>query len=177
MHFLDFNGSFRSFCKQKQHFSLSRSLSRSPISSHFLLGFPLPPSPASRLAQLMVPCCVPITIQSEQRQIQTQRILEDNIICGLRKADVHKDNCTSMQRQSQRQSQPGTTNQRCRKDHAWAREGIWTCRQPLICNCSNHPFVKDHWEDIQRQRRSHKMFLFCTFNHYQLWSVITRTVL
>ena len=58
-------------------------------------------------------------------------------------------NCTYMQRQSQRQSKPSTTNQPCRKDHAWAREDIWTCRHPLICNCSNHPFVKDHWETFK----------------------------
>ena len=34
---------------------LSLSLSRSPISSHFLLGSPLPPIPDSRIVQLMVP--------------------------------------------------------------------------------------------------------------------------
>ena len=46
------------FAKKKQHFlslSLSLSLSRSPISSHFLLGSPLPPFPDSRIAQLLVP--------------------------------------------------------------------------------------------------------------------------
>ena len=63
IHFLHFYGSCRSFCKQKQHFSLSislsLSLSRSPISSHFLLGSPLPPIPDPRIAQLMVPCCSP----------------------------------------------------------------------------------------------------------------------
>ena len=51
-------GSFRSFCKQKQHFStlsLSLSLSRSPISSHFLLGSPLPPIKDTRIPQLKVP--------------------------------------------------------------------------------------------------------------------------
>ena len=47
---------FRSFCKQKQHFSflfLSLSLPLSP--SHFLLGSLLPPIPDSRIAQLKVP--------------------------------------------------------------------------------------------------------------------------
>ena len=38
--------------------SLSLSLSLSPISSHFLLGSPLPPIPDPRIAQLMVPCLI-----------------------------------------------------------------------------------------------------------------------
>ena len=53
IHFLHFYVFFRSFCKQKQHFSLSLSLS--PISSHFLLGSPLPSIPDSRIVQIMVP--------------------------------------------------------------------------------------------------------------------------
>ena len=51
-HFLHFYGSFRSFCKQKQHFS---TLS---LSSHFLLGPPFPPIPDPRIVQLMVPCLI-----------------------------------------------------------------------------------------------------------------------
>ena len=66
-------------------------------------------------------------------------------------------------------------NQPCRKDHAWAREGIWTCRHPLICNCSNHPFVKDHWEtfkDKDAHTRDAQNVLFCTFNQkvQQFWT-------
>ena len=41
------------------HFAKATLFSRSPISSHFLLGSPLPPTPDTRILQLKVPCLAP----------------------------------------------------------------------------------------------------------------------
>ena len=46
------------FANKSNPFQHSLSLFRSPISSHFLLGSPLPPIPDSRIAQLKVPCSI-----------------------------------------------------------------------------------------------------------------------
>ena len=46
------------FANKSNTFRHSLSLSLSPISSHFLLGSPLPPIPDPRIAQLMVPCLI-----------------------------------------------------------------------------------------------------------------------
>ena len=53
--------------------SLSLSLSRSPISSHFLLGSPLPPILDTRITQLKVPC-PPHTIFIPMEFLWTQSI-------------------------------------------------------------------------------------------------------
>ena len=76
--YIHFYGSFRSFCKKKQHFSLP------PLSPSLVLPFPplFPPIPDSRIAQLLVPWVQKIGVDCVIR-LRLLWLLEHSVVLNV----------------------------------------------------------------------------------------------
>ena len=103
-HFANKSNTFQHTLSLSLSPSLSLSLSRSPISSHFLLGSLLPPTQDTMIPQLKVPCwrraqkvrlvnqSFPLKFSFEQHSCTLKQIF----LCGARfLLQIHKGSCTN----------------------------------------------------------------------------------